>query len=799
LKNSALQHKLLLSVNLKEDNYGISRPALEFLRYTLFFVFYLLSLRLIFVNLNYASFTLSIFLVATILGIAILSWCYTKWVLLTFTASVPLINGIQIVGYFAELPLLSIAFASIYISWATKNIFWTQKNIKPGNDVGNLVDILSGFVILSLIMYLLLYPLDVVFYRVRQIPFEGQMGPFWCIDASQILLQGLFFFRMFDLEMDRHKEWRILRSIFYVHVAVIFIFSLLNWIYQIPAKLFAINVFAPFDDIHSYGSYLVFLFFLFFIPSIYKTAKHKLLNLGLSFALLFFIVLSGSRTTWLALAVLLIFVVIRQSSKYYRIFIIMGALSFIVLVSIYSSTLLESHNFYINRLGNLVNFEQLSKDIALDNRELLWKRAGRILIDRPFTGSGIGTFYRISPQYEDPDDKAMPAYHENTHNYYLQLGSELGIPALCVFFFLIACVYKGGCRELHKKERRGAFVGGLLFGLSAYLMTMLAGHPLLLSNQQFLFWFIIACIVTPRNITQERTLKTKLSPYLPVLLCSLFILVLSVHIYNLHAEGSKIKSNEYGFYAYENWQDDKMRWTMQNAGMRFKALSNLFSFNMVAQSPNSDGPKGLKVKLFLDDELLDEIHFFKGGKRSLCYYMPSIQDKEVQFRIEVNKTFNPLILGFSRDKRELGVAMSPISFPQKMPEQGVGFYNWETSENHYLVEWPQDRPFRYRRTGRRGTINLRTELQKGGALFLRCGHPNIGENPVRVEILADDDLIKQQIFTDYNWKKVIITPDDIKGSTRLTLQVSRTWNPKLSGISQDGRDFGVAMALLEAK
>jgi hypothetical protein len=31
----------------------------------------------------------------------------------------------------------------------------------------------------------------------------------------------------------------------------------------------------------------------------------------------------------------------------------------------------------------------------------------------------------------------------------------------------------------------------------------------------------------------------------------------------------------------------------------------------------------------------------------------------------------------------------------------------------------------------------------------------------------------------------------------LTIHVSRTWNPKLSGISEDGRDLGVAVAVLE--
>ena len=41
--------------------------------------------------------------------------------------------------------------------------------------------------------------------------------------------------------------------------------------------------------------------------------------------------------------------------------------------------------------------------------------------------------------------------------------------------------------------------------------------------------------------------------------------------------------------------------------------------------------------------------------------------------------------------------------------------------------------------------------------------------------------------------------DELKGSKVLTFQVSRTWNPKLAGISEDSRDLGVAVAVLRTK
>ena len=45
---------------------------------------------------------------------------------------------------------------------------------------------------------------------------------------------------------------------------------------------------------------------------------------------------------------------------------------------------------------------------------------------------------------------------------------------------------------------------------------------------------------------------------------------------------------------------------------------------------------------------------------------------------------------------------------------------------------------------------------------------------------------------------MLLGSDELKGSEVLTFQVSRTWNPKLAGISEDSRDLGVAVAALNA-
>ena len=85
----------------------------------------------------------------------------------------------------------------------------------------------------------------------------------------------------------------------------------------------------------------------------------------------------------------------------------------------------------------------------------------------------------------------------------------------------------------------------------------------------------------------------------------------------------------------------------------------------------------------------------------------------------------------------------------------------------------------------------------GLTLFLMCAHPGIDKNPVVLEILNGNKLLKQETFADHQWRKVLIEPEILNHSKILTFQVSRTWNPKIAGVSEDSRDLGVAVAVLK--
>jgi len=88
--------------------------------------------------------------------------------------------------------------------------------------------------------------------------------------------------------------------------------------------------------------------------------------------------------------------------------------------------------------GQFSKMRQYSVDIRYDQ----WTVAGRIIQDRPLTGTGLGNYELLSPLYVTSSERASPQgwqYSEMVHNSYLLLTAETGIPGgllLLSWFFV---------------------------------------------------------------------------------------------------------------------------------------------------------------------------------------------------------------------------------------------------------------------------------------------------------------------------------------------------------------------------
>jgi len=626
------------------------RSINSLLRGFVFIIFFILSARSVFVYLSYLPGIVQVAGIIAVLACIILCWWKTIWMLYLFVAVIPLISGIQVCGFMASAPLLGFIFSSIYISWFSKRIFWDKKGFASQNIITKLIDLLSCIVCLSIIVCLYEYPFDFSIYRLQYASVLGQEDPFWFMEAGYRLLQGLFLYRIFDLEINDKKDWNYFIPCFYCHAVTIIVFAFMQLMFNIPDQKGLGSIFSPFQDIHAYGGYVLILFLFFAYPVLKKKEYTKISSL-LALFLLICILISGSTSTlvWLFVIGGILSLVIYGKQK--KIFFAASIILIIIVgINLFPSLVPKGgHNAvlrYVQRLNYTTALEKLGGRFSSGDQAL------GIMKEFPCTGSGIGSFFKVSRYYHF-SDKAHPERHENAHNYYFQFGAELGIPALILFIMILFCVFK---KSLHPPNN--VYITGLLYGLSAYLLSMLTGHHLILSNHQFLFWFLLFVI----SFSKDSSFQGR---FLYPVLCVLFFIVAAGHCYNLFYSHKKVRGPyEYGFYEKEKIQEKKIRWTMKVSGSKEVFKTDIIRISVYAE-PDKLSNKNLSLDLYINNVQIDTVYFNRTGFNTLCYYIPGIKNHEYVLQTKVSKIFNPYKLGLTKNfkhNRDQGVALEKIRY-----------------------------------------------------------------------------------------------------------------------------------------
>jgi O-antigen ligase len=132
---------------------------------------------------------------------------------------------------------------------------------------------------------------------------------------------------------------------------------------------------------------------------------------------------------------------------------------------------------------------------ALDTRADMAKVAFDLFATRPVFGIGVGTFWQRSADYMPARLKAFYV-RENAHNNFLQILAELGVLGFALFLAVIAIATRP-LRSIRGPD--GPILGGVLAGLIAFLVTCLAGHPLLTREVAYPFWLVIGAIAALRG------------------------------------------------------------------------------------------------------------------------------------------------------------------------------------------------------------------------------------------------------------------------------------------------------------
>lgn len=136
---------------------------------------------------------------------------------------------------------------------------------------------------------------------------------------------------------------------------------------------------------------------------------------------------------------------------------------------------------------------QHSSIVAADTRVGMARVAVAMLATRPTFGIGLGEFYQRSGEFATPELLATfpAAVHENAHNNFLQIAAELGLVGGIVFAWLIGAGLLRAARGATADPLRLMLVAGL----GAFVITWLAGHPLLVPETSYAFWILLGVAV----------------------------------------------------------------------------------------------------------------------------------------------------------------------------------------------------------------------------------------------------------------------------------------------------------------
>ncbi len=97
-------------------------------------------------------------------------------------------------------------------------------------------------------------------------------------------------------------------------------------------------------------------------------------------------------------------------------------------------------------IGRRIKTSQVfeGEDFSLQTRLKIWKGAEAMIADKPFTGSGIGTFSYGFPRFK-PEGLIWTANF--AHNDYIELAAEAGIFALLFLFWIFFIIFRKGFIE----------------------------------------------------------------------------------------------------------------------------------------------------------------------------------------------------------------------------------------------------------------------------------------------------------------------------------------------------------------
>ncbi len=307
-----------------------------------------------------------------------------------------------------------------------------------------------------------------------------------------------------------------------------------------------------------------------------------------------------------------------------------------------------------------------------------WSEGFNVGREKPFFGMGYESFKWHAHILENIKKSYFHRFryynkiivkniHDTPHNIYLQLFISNGIIGLLLWLLIIGYAMTILIVDLKKNRRLlniPVFISIISFHLYGIFQSM---------QYVPMIWMLIFLNLGYALTLNNMLLPKKFQNLLSLAIKIIIILVLIGSIIYFTGAGSKKLAEKYGMQKsghqasqQASWWPQKYTsgiysvgsrrvksgklifskwcWTTKEAQVSLTAASDILRLRIKADKLNSSLPEGLKLNLFLNDQLLDSVHFINGGSKTLSYYIPDIKNTDIILKLQVNRTFKPIRL-----------------------------------------------------------------------------------------------------------------------------------------------------------
>ena len=258
--------------------------------------------------------------------------------------------------------------------------------------------------------------------------------------------------------------------------------------------------------------------------------------------------LTGSRTSLVAaLAGVLMIAVAQQRWPLTRSQVIAACAFILVLASIAAS------------LVDWQSDTQGSAARAAALRMEFMQTSTRMFAAAPVFGVGVGKYFDRSAEFMSADLRAIYG-NENAHNYFVQQFAELGLVGGALFLWLACSLIAAGWRAA-RTTADPAMIGSFA-AVSAYLVTCLTGHPLLVPEAALPLWIAAGSLAGPTEHGERRWTAA----YRAAVVAACVLLAVGISRSALAYSGATSAPQEHGFHLPESGPDGTtFRWMTRHA------------------------------------------------------------------------------------------------------------------------------------------------------------------------------------------------------------------------------------------